>query len=90
MFCWIHAEEAEITAIAAKLDIDTTGQAGGTFGEQELSFLHVGADTIGIGAVAFDEGLLNAEGSVNERSKRSDIRTLSESDVQSIQSRMRV
>jgi hypothetical protein len=85
---WINTQKSKIAAVAAKFDVDTTGQAGSIFGEQEFPLLHVGADTVGIDAVAFDEGLLDAEGGIDERGKRSDIRTLSESNIQIIQSRM--
>ncbi len=35
------------------------------FRQQEFPFFHVAADAFGIDAVAFDEGLLDAESSVD-------------------------
>src|SRR5258708_2015198 len=62
----IHAEQAQVATVAAKLDVNATSQAGRIFGEEEFPFCHVGANASGIDAVAFDEGLLDAERDVNQ------------------------
>src|SRR5260370_1893605 len=62
----IHAKQAEVTTIAAKLNVDATSQAGRIFGEEEFPFCHVGANAWRVDAIAFDILHLDAETAVNQ------------------------
>ncbi len=77
----IYAEETQIAAIAAKFDVNATSEARGIFRDQEFSFFHVGADALGIRAVALNEGLLNEEGGVDQAGEGFDIGFLREANV---------
>jgi len=63
---WIYPQQSEITAITAEFNIDATRKAHTIFRKQKLSFFHVRAHAIGIGAIAPDERLLDAECGVDE------------------------
>ena len=66
---WVHTEQAEVATVSAKLNVDAPREARGILRQQEFPFLHVGADTVRVGAIAFDEGLLDAEGGVDQTSQ---------------------
>jgi len=66
----VHTEQAEVATVSAKFDVDAPREARGILRQQEFPFLHVGADTVGIDAVALDEGLLDAESGVDQTSER--------------------
>jgi hypothetical protein len=59
------SEQTQASAVAAKLDIDASCKSLGIFRQQKSPFFHVGADALGMDAVALDEGLLDAESSVD-------------------------
>lgn len=78
----IDTEQSQITASSADFDVDTSGKPGGVFRKQKLSFFHVGPDAIWIDAVAFDKGLLDKEGRVDEPRERFHIMTLGKANSQ--------
>jgi hypothetical protein len=66
---WVHTKEAEIATVSAKFEVDASCEARGLLSQQEFPFFHVGADAVGIGAITIDEGLLDAEGAVDQASQ---------------------
>src|SRR6266852_3658715 len=62
----IHAKETEVATVGPNLNIDAPCEACGILCQQEFSFLHVGPDAVMVGAVALNEGLLDAESSVDQ------------------------
>ena len=62
----IHAEQAQVAAVAVHLNVDATSQASRIFSEEEFPLCHVGANAVGVDAVAFDEGLLDIESGVDQ------------------------
>src|SRR5260370_2232239 len=62
----IHAKQAEVTTIAAKLNVDATSQAGRIFGEEEFPFCHVGANAWRANAMSSNTGQPDAETPVNQ------------------------
>jgi len=62
----VDAEQAQVATIAAKFEIDTTGQNGGNFSNEEFPFGHVRANAFGLDSVTFDEGQFDSEGGVDQ------------------------
>jgi hypothetical protein len=83
--CGIDAKEAEIAAIASEFDVNATREAGRIFDKQEVSLFHISRDSFGIGAIAFDERPLDAEGGVDQSGEAFNIEFLGETDVHFLQ-----
>jgi hypothetical protein len=66
----IDTEQSQVTTITPEFDVDAADEAAGIFREQEFSFLHVSANAFGIDALAFDEGLFDAECGVDQAGER--------------------
>jgi len=61
----IHSKQAQVTAVAAKFDIDAGREGRGISSGEEFAFCHVGANPLNVDAVALDEWPLDAESGVN-------------------------
>ena len=66
----IHAKQPQVTSITVNLDVDATGQANGIFSDKEFPFGHVGANAVGVDAVALDVRLLDSEGGIDQANER--------------------
>src|SRR5260370_14853552 len=66
----VHTKQAEVTANASEFDIDTGCEGRGVSSDEEFAFCHVGANSFGVDAVAFDEGLLDAESGIDQANER--------------------
>ncbi len=66
----VHTKQAQVTANASEFDIDTGCEGRGISSDEEFAFCHVGANSFGVDAVAFDEGLLDAESGIDQANER--------------------
>jgi hypothetical protein len=62
----------------------------GIFRKQKLSFFYVGANSVGIVALAFDKGLLDAERRVDELREWCHIITVAQANSQSVRGWARI
>jgi len=83
----VDAEQAQVAAVAAKLDIDASGEASRVFGEEKFARGHVGANTFGIDAVTFDVGQFDAESGVDQDDERFHVRMGSHAKARGIVTR---
>ena len=66
----IHTKQAQVAAIAAEFDIDAGRECRGISSDEEFAFCHVGANALGVDAITFNEGLLDAEGGIDQTNER--------------------
>jgi hypothetical protein len=67
---WVHAKQAQVAAVTAEFDIDAGREGRGISSDEEFAFCHVGANAFGVDAIAFDEGLLDAESGIDQTNER--------------------
>ena len=61
----IYGEQADIPAIAPKLDINAASESGGVFRDQEIPFCKKRSHALGTCAVTIENGALNHKGGID-------------------------
>ena len=80
----VYAKQAQVAAVTAEFDIDASYEGRGISSDEEFAFYHVGANSFGVDAVAFDEGLFHAECGIDQTNEGVDIGSISRTDLQSV------
>jgi len=66
----IDTEQPQVASVTVNLNVDASGQASGILSDEKSAFGHVGTNASGVNAIALDEGLLHAKGSVDQANER--------------------
>src|SRR5438270_160132 len=80
----IDTEQPQVASVIVNLNVDASGQASGILGDEKFAFGHVGTNASGVNAIALDEGLLHAKGSVDQTDKSLDISKIRAANAQGI------
>ena len=69
----LYAQQTQVTAAAAELDVNAAAEASSIFGDQEFSFFHIRTNAAGIDAIALDERQLDAKSNIDQRREGFDV-----------------
>ena len=80
----VHAKQAQVAAVTVNFNVDATSQVSGISSDEEFAFLHVGANSFGVDAVAFDEGPFDAKSSIDQADQGVDVAKIRRAKSQGI------